>query len=645
MGNLAIRRVIYNGKKYYFESPYLNDGIVVLEGVNGHGKSTFMSLIYYGLGGKVSGFNKNDENADRKHNEIYYDEDNYVELEIQINDKTYELTRMIGNNSIFVVDANEKVFETCVYRNPNNQDTIVFSDWILGELGIDVFDIIQGTKSFKINFSDLMRLIYHDQTTEVDKIYKEPDNSNFISDSLEIRKAIFEVLLGEIYNDYYSALGKYKLKVKEFEKTETIMDSYDEFLGEILSADLANVNHIKSVIAENAEMIRKASIERDIARNEKNTATEIFRAIDEQKAILDQVRSENNSFLQAKSAINQSIEKILFLMEETEQELQEIEKIRFVNKKLKLFTPNTCPYCLREVERKKGKCICSCDIDEEQYEKFFYTDHEYLDILKVKKKALQSLGSLLDKKNDRMKTISLAIIATEKKASDTRKYIQDLSQDIVSDYNSAVIRQLDNRCGELNAQNIKLQQAQELAQKRENIVVDLNRLRNQVDVLKIKVDSHLNAAKEDMLAKKKSFSEIYLELMKAADEFCYTAYIGEDYMPHINMKTYRERSASVPKRLMFFLTMLTISLQKSVNFPKFLLIDTPNKEGIDKDNLIKNISLLSKSNEIKTIMNSSFQIILTTGIGSYPESFKENVFLTLEGDNFLLKEKDKIAIN
>mgnify|MGYP000456277391 CR=1 FL=1 len=633
MGKLAIRRVIYNGKKYYFESPPLNDGIVVIEGVNGHGKSTFMSLIY----------NKYDDNTDRKHNEIYYDEDNYVELEIQIDDKTYELTRSIGDNSIFVVDSDKKVFETCVYRSASNQDTIVFSDWILGELGIDVFDIIQGTKSFKLNFSDLMRLIYHDQTTEVDKIYKVPDNSNFISDSLEIRKAIFEVLLGEIYNDYYSALGEYKLKVKEFEKTEAIMDSYDEFLGEVLSEDLANVNHIKSVITENEEMINKAIIESDIARNEKNNSTEIFRAIDEQKAILDQVQSENNSLLQAKSATNQSIEKILFLMEEAEKELREIEKIRFVNKKLRLFTPNTCPYCLREVERKKGTCICSCDIDEEQYEKFFYTDHEYLEILKVKKKAFQSLNSLLDKKNDRMKTISLAIIATEKKASTIRQYIQDLSKDITSDYNSAFIRQLDNRIGELKAQNIELRQAQELAQKRENIVVALNRLRNQVDALKIKVDSHLSSAQKDMLTKNESFSEIYFELMKEADEFCYTAYIGDDYMPHINRGIYRERSALVPKRLMFFLTMLIISLQKTVNFPKFLLIDTPNKEGIDKENLIKNISLLSKANKVETKPNSSFQMILTTGLGAYPESFKEYVVLTLEGDNFLLKEKGKIA--
>lgn len=38
---------------------------------------------------------------------------------------------------------------------------------------------------------------------------------------------------------------------------------------------------------------------------------------------------------------------ILYLIDESEKELSEIEKIRLVNKKLKLFTPNTCPYCRR----------------------------------------------------------------------------------------------------------------------------------------------------------------------------------------------------------------------------------------------------------------------------------------------------------
>jgi len=638
MGRLAIRRVVYSGDKYSFESPYLNDGIVIMEGVNGHGKSTFMNLIYYGLGGRVQAFNKNDDNDSKKHNEIFYDTNNYVELLIEIDDEKYELTRYIGDNLIFVVGEDEEVRETCVLRNQSDEHTMVFSDWILGKLNINVFDIVQGTRSFKLNFTDLLRLVYHDQETEVDKVYKEADNSNFLSDSLEIRKAIFEILLGKTYNDYYSTLGQYKLTMKELEKAQAVMDSYDEFLGEVLDYDLANVIHINSMISENQEMIEKVQIEREIASREQGNSDEIWQLIGQQKKELILNQHKLEEWESAKNLTTQSIDKILYLIDESEKELSEIEKIRLVNKKLKLFTPNTCPYCLREVEREKGKCICGNDIEEEQYEKFFYTDEEYLDILKVKKKSIQSLEQLLERKRQRLKIIIGHIEKAEQSIEKIRLYIDELTKDIATNYNSAYIRQLDERERELNGIILELKQAKDLAKKRETLASQVIQLRNKVEGLKIRVDSFLNAAREDMLNKKKDFDEVYFSLMKRADEHCYSAYIGEDYMPHINLGAYRERSAAVPKRLMYFLTMLIESLKNEANFPHFLMIDTPNKEGIDKENLIKNIGLLAEADKYTEEMKTQYQIILTTGIDTYPEEFKNNVFFKLEGENYLLQE-------
>jgi len=548
------------------------------------------------------------------------------------------LTRYIGDNLIFILGEDEEVIQTCVYRKQSDESTIVFSDWILSKLDIDVFDIVQGTKNFKLNFTDLLRLIYHDQATEVDKIYKEADNSNFLSDSLEIRKAIFEVLLGKTYNDYYYTLGQYKLKLKEFEKAQAVMNSYDDFLGEILDYDLENVVHIKKMIAENHEMVEKVQLERNLVMNEESNADEVWQLINQQKALLISIQRDQDYWEKAKVLTNQSIDKIVYLIDEAEKELAEIEKIRLVNKKLKLFTPNTCPYCLREVERKKGKCICGSDILEEQYEKFFYTDEEYLDILKVRKKSIQSMNDLLERKNGRMKNIHSNIEKDEKEIERIKKYIADLSKDVTSNYNSAYVRQLDERERELNARISELQQAEELAKKRDTLVSEVTSLRNQVESLKIKVDVFLNSAKEDMLNKKKDFDEIYSDLMQRADGQCYSAYIGEDYLPHINMGQYRERSASVPKRLMYFLTLLIESLKNDINFPRFLMIDTPNKEGIDKDNLIKNIALLTEANKYNNDNKCPFQIILTTGIDTYPEDFKKFVFFKLEGENYLLQE-------
>ena len=638
MGMLIIRKVAYHGDRYYFESPYLKDGIIILEGDNEHGKSTFMDLIYYGLGGKVTGFYNKDKKAKDKHNEIFNDSNNYVELLIEINGEAFELTRTFIENKIYILDKNQNVIETNIYRN-SNEDNILFSDWILDKLGIEVFDIIQGTKSFKLGFTDLVRLIYHDQKTEVDKIYKNPENDNFVSDSLEIRKAIFEVLIGEVYNDYYSLLGKYKIKNKEFEEQNILILSYDNFLKEVVNEELGNVEYIKKVVNEKEDILKRIEIEREIARNEKNNSSNVLKEIEIQKDILGNHENKKVYNCKLKKAVQESIDKILFLIEEVDREIKEIEKIRFVNKKLNFFSPNTCPYCLREVEREAGKCICGSNIDEEQYEKFFYSDEEYLEILRVKKKSKQSLNTLLEKKVNRLNDVKESIELIDESINESHNYINDLLKDISSDYNSAYISKIDDRVKDIKEEINSLESAKKLAKKKEELVKKISKIRGDLASLKIRVDESLNSAQKDMLEKKKEFNKIYSIIMKNSDKYCFDAYIGEDYMPYTNNGQYRARSASVAKRLMYFLTMLIMSVKYNINYPRFLMIDTPNKEGIDPENLIKILGELPKAYGYGKDEDIKFQIILTTGINVYPKEFNKYVFLTLKDDNKLLIEK------
>ena len=73
----------------------------------------------------------------------------------------------------------------------------------LEKLKISITELNMGTYSWKLNFSDLLRLIIYDQDTESKKIYKAPTVSNFVSDSLIIRKTIFEVLLGISSDEFF----------------------------------------------------------------------------------------------------------------------------------------------------------------------------------------------------------------------------------------------------------------------------------------------------------------------------------------------------------------------------------------------------------------------------------------------------------
>lgn len=90
MGRLAIRRVEYFRDRYTFSSPELPDGLVVVEGANGSGKTTFVDLIYFALGGAVKKFARKGSDL---HKEIREDSNNGVRLTVEINGGVHYVTR------------------------------------------------------------------------------------------------------------------------------------------------------------------------------------------------------------------------------------------------------------------------------------------------------------------------------------------------------------------------------------------------------------------------------------------------------------------------------------------------------------------------------------------------------------------------
>lgn len=231
MGYLRINKVVYSGQKYHFESQEFNKNIVVIEGDNGTGKSTLFNLIYYGLGGEVQSF---DKSSDVKHLQITSDLDNYVDLFVTISRNSFVLRRYIGDNDITITPYTielkklndeaepektlnldtENTLNLKVNRNVKNDH--IFSDWILDQLGIAVVELFHGYSNFKVNFNNLLRLIYHDQQPDPENIYKKLDNkSALVADSEVLRKAIFELLIGKSYSDYYDAIVNEKRLAKE----------------------------------------------------------------------------------------------------------------------------------------------------------------------------------------------------------------------------------------------------------------------------------------------------------------------------------------------------------------------------------------------------------------------------------------------
>lgn len=648
MGSLRVNSILYEGNNYYYRSPRFDKNIVIIEGQNGNGKSTLCKLIYHGFGGSVDEFKKTSK---EQHQEIVGDRDNYVELDISIGGKSYLVRRLINDNeitltpySIVECKSGEQKITLNVNKtkilpiNRSENKPITFSDWVLEKLDIAVIDLNYGAANFKIRFNDLFRLMYHDQSPDPNYIYKKPESDNFISDSVMIRKVIFELLMGQAYSDYYDAISTRRELEKDKTSSKAIFDEYESIARELRgSSEAKNSTFLKKEIEANDDRLDKLHHSREALKKS--------RKISEHYSDLENLKSEllqNELLLGDKKKflfdLYREKAQLIELKTITTAEVEQVAKIIHTHSQLNLFSADTCPYCLSKVDRPKDHCVCGAPIEEAQYERFFYTNTEYKELLKTKQASFKSIDiALTDCMEDESELeSSIGVIQTS-----IQKFKSKLSKHIneIDDETSALaINDIDDRILAVREENSKLMQLidiefklEKFDKKHEKILNDLKEAKRNEKRLEL-------AAQEDISSKVAKFSAIYNEFMKATLPNCRSAKIdSEDYTPIINDFEYKEDSSRVQKRLMYYLTLLKMSLipnQKSV-FPRFLLIDTPDTAGIDKDKLLPAIGQISQFLDAEI----DFQAILTTGVGIYPDDLDNFVCVRLRDDAKLLVKK------
>ena len=630
MSNLLVKQVKYFGERYSYSSPTLTSGINILEGENGTGKTTFSSLLYFGLGGNVKWFR---DDTSEKHVEITGDKSNYVEITILINNQIYIITRYVYKFEVNIVSPTD-VITLQINRSVNN--TFTFSDWLLGKLNIKVVEIYQGTEFYKLNFLDLFRLMYHDQITPVDKIYKRPDNENYISDSGIIRKAIFEILTGNSFDEYYNSIANYR---KALDEQTTIKSLIQNF--EYLNVDSSTLFEGKNSYNLNLDL-REFISQIEKLENYRESINDNVTSIKTSTEILSQKRQKFSEyeekiygFKKEKSNIVLEYSRVKRVRENVVLEVTHLKKIIITNENLNLFSPNTCPICLKNTNREPEKCICGNEVSEEQYQKFFYTKEEYFNILKSKQKNIETLDFALKGYEDDINYLGDKISAFESKLEEMRGEISQLTKGrrVIKNIE---LKEVNDKILELEKTISQIRQQIKLELKREELESKRASLGTNVEEAKRIMDEKKIESSKSMDSIVKSFNTKYLSLMTKALPDCTSARISsDDYLPIINGGTYKEASSNVSKRLMYYLTLFHLSLIDKIKFPKFLLIDTPENMGIDNDNFISTMRLINELGDENHTINEG-QIILTTGLNKYPSEFKNSIFQTIDKKNKLL---------
>jgi hypothetical protein len=637
MGSLVIKKVKYDGDNYCYESSELNNGINLIIGDNGSGKSTFTYFIEYCLGGYLKYFNI--DNQLEKYVEIINDTNNYVEIEVLLNSEKYSFKRFINGNIIHV-NYNDEYFSLPIYRQQLDSviDKQIFSDWLLDKLSIVNQELNLGTKSWKLNINDLLRLIIYDQDTSSKKIFKEPTNLNFVTDSLLIRKTIFEVLLGISSNEYFRKYEEFKQAGLSREKEQLKIDNFEEKYSGI-ELDLPKIEMNLHEMNSNLE---KLYIQRDIFLSSNKNVDEksiIISSLQEEIILKEISLSEVNNNLRSNQI---EYDKIITYFNSQSNEISEIEKIIFTNEKLNLFSFKLCPFCMTEHVPSENKCLCGADIIDEDYEKFIYTSKEYENILKHKKKSLETIQLALDSYSE---DINKNIVKKDK----LHTQINEETEKLKALINSTDVNSNNEAIDRLHHEILELMKTIESENYRKKISLEKVEIENGF----VLADNKYKEIKKEFetLEEKferenrniiRDFNSIYESLIIDSSADVTKAEINEDYMPIIDDGVYKNKSASVPIRLIYYFSILSLAIKyDTVKHPKLLIIDTPEDSGIDYDNLKKDLLLLAEALDLVDAKQNEYQVILTTGLDKYPEEFSTFIkesFNKGQG-KFILKKK------
>lgn len=653
MGNLRIQKVIYEGANYHYESPLFDENLILIEGDNGTGKSTFCNLIYFGLGGRVSEFIRREE---EKHKEITEDKDNRVELYIKINDENYKLTRYIDDTDITVSSileaCNIETKETILLSDNDTHPLIfqihrthevghIFSDWILSKLKISVVELYQGHRNFKINLNDLMRLIYHDQQPDPRGVYKKLDNQvNFMNDSELLRKAIFELLVGKTFSEYYDSLSKTKNLEKEKNIAAGLLKEYSRIVEELSgSSEPLNISFLQASLQEKENQLERLHKARnEFKKNREPKGSSIDYALIDIKNLITEKQLSLSSFNQGLISVIGEKQKLNLVKENILREISQIVKIIHSHDQLNLFSADTCPYCLGKVERPTGHCVCGSEIKEEQYQRFFYTSKEYKEIYKAKIKTTQTIETAILDCEQELNSIQLSIKQLEAEIPLLMRKIEERVDNLDTPLDLDTINDIDDGILDTRQDIEKIRQQIEAETKNVRLQNDYDRKREDHENSKILTNALEAKSKIDIQDKVGQLSSIYNKLMTESLPDCRTARISmEDYLPIVGSGEYREASSGVSKRLMYYLALMNLSLsQDDVAFPRFLIIDTPETAGVEIENLKRCLAKIGELNDY----GIDYQVILTTGLNKYPDEFIKHrkIYLPDKQHRLLIKK-------
>lgn len=627
MKSIIIKSIEYNGKNYFYKNDNFKNGVNIVLGENKHGKTTFTYLIMYALGIQVPSFT---DGKSQTLDEVFKDTENHISMTVIIDCSCYIFKRKIKENVIRIIKENDVTVLPIDRKNSLfNNIGKTFSDWLLEKLDIGLIRVenIFSSEHY-LNFDDLFRFSYYDQETNKNQMISDfGTGNNLLKKSPLMKKFIFEYLLSYSNHEYYFQ----QKKVKKIEKL--LKEKKDELNFEYKLQNLIRKSEQK-INTNEAELLDRIS---DLEANKK-TLLNYSTMVDGKKDYLNHL-NEQLEIIQTGLMDKKEKNRKFKLQLNNARRINKIEKKEIKSLELLSTVPNLCGN-LDEVCPVCGHRV-SNEIENENLNiyHFKYSNEDYIDILKSKISSNKTTEMVIEDLKEEIEGNNEIIIIKEKKINDITKKIKLIHSEItdcdieksVMEMNQEIdfLTQTYSRIKEINKEQVKIKNIEEdIESLTKKIGENKERLRKLEFEKYNKLQTHINRFEE-------IFNDYLDNYFKSiAEKYDYKMFLNKDYIP-ISGK-YQSHSTMTEIKIFFYLTMLKYSMENNyINYPKLLIIDTINDNGLDNKRLEE---ILAKVFEFD---NMECQIIMTCGYEEFSRFTVEKEELIIEriGNNKLLKRK------
>ena len=595
--------LVHRGKGFAYQATF-HAGVNVLRGQNASGKSTIMDFLFYGLGG---------EEIPWKNEALLCDS---VTLELMVNGTPISVRRHIAETarnplSFFwgplssALKAAATEWETYPYQRSQSKES--FSQVLFRALKLPE---LRGEGAANITMHQLLRLMYADQRTPNDEIFRSETFETELN-----RETIGNYLCGIYSGDLYEAQLELRQVDAQLDRAVSDLRNVFAVLGRSGQGATNTMDFLRAEAASVQDEIQQNETKLRELRKSRSSAKE-----GETGKRITELRSQLNSAQAALLGDQSSLAELELEAHDSRQFLQEIDRrlnaledSQNARSYLGTLRFQFCPCCLSPLsnEETEAHChLCRNDISESKGD---------AQILRMKNElALQKKES-----SSLMEARNAEILKLQRQMPERRTLLQRLEREFDSlTHTWSTPQELEieataRKLGELNQKLSQLAEYQKLAAVLDELQQRRSELEARKSALLDRIGGLQSQNEEVKTAAKRAIAQELIHLLKnelpRQEEFISAQSVEWSFGKNrvaVNGNTQFSESSMVILRHSFHLAILLASAKNAFfRFPRFLMLDGIEDGGQEQERSFAFQRLIASTCEA---LENDYQVIYAT---------------------------------